>query len=51
MRPFPRLKEFHDDEIRRIAFGKTPNEIIEELAKNTEGEFLQVRKPQKREIK
>jgi hypothetical protein len=51
MRPFPKLKEFYDEETRNIAFGKTSTEIIEELAKNTEGEFLQVRKPLKREIK
>jgi len=51
VRPFPRLKEFHDEETRKIAFGPTSDEIIKELAKNTEGEFLQVRKPQKREIK
>lgn len=50
MRPFSILKEFHDEETRKIAFGKTSTEIIQDLAKNTDGEFLQVRKPQKNQM-
>ena len=48
MNKLPMLKKFHEQETRKFVLSKSNAEIIEELAKNTEGEFLQVRKPQKR---
>lgn len=45
------LQNRMDEEWREFVLGPTNDEIIKELAKNTEGEYLQVRKPQKREIK
>ncbi len=45
------LKEYTDEETRKVAFTPTSEEIIKEIAGKIEGEFIKVRKPQKRVAK